>query len=172
MLQVLTIFSSCSFRSQALRETKELKWLDADDDDDNDNDQKKDKKKTISNKDVVCPFCKKSGHKTKIAKACLMHHEWLDINNASPKTVDGTNNLALIPPTITTTTTNHPVNGGSTGMGGISTSTTSTCLPLEPSFQNNGVTISSSLSNTGTNANANASTNTDTNAAGQQHISV
>lgn len=63
------------FRSQALRETKELKWLDID--------QRKDKKDIINNKNIVCPFCKKPGHKTRIAKACLLHDEWLDANKSS-----------------------------------------------------------------------------------------
>mmetsp|Transcript_9642 Transcript_9642/g.11118 ORF Transcript_9642/g.11118 Transcript_9642/m.11118 type:complete len:386 (-) Transcript_9642:194-1351(-) len=61
--------------SQALRETKELKWLDID--------QRKDKKDIINNKNIVCPFCKKPGHKTRIAKACLLHDEWLDANKSS-----------------------------------------------------------------------------------------
>uniref|UniRef100_A0A7S4AL70 DUF6824 domain-containing protein n=1 Tax=Pseudo-nitzschia australis TaxID=44445 RepID=A0A7S4AL70_9STRA len=76
--------------SQALRETKELKWLVGDDDNDNDgntnnnnNDIQKRhgfKKTAGSNKIVVCRFCGKTGHKTRIAKACLKHHEWLDVN--------------------------------------------------------------------------------------------
>eukprot|EP00537_Pseudo-nitzschia_pungens_P005472 CAMPEP_0172362618 /NCGR_PEP_ID=MMETSP1060-20121228/6197_1 /TAXON_ID=37318 /ORGANISM="Pseudo-nitzschia pungens, Strain cf. cingulata" /LENGTH=522 /DNA_ID=CAMNT_0013085169 /DNA_START=374 /DNA_END=1942 /DNA_ORIENTATION=+ len=77
--------------SQALRETKELKWLVGDNDNDenngnNDNNKQASetmKKKTVSNKDVVCPFCGKTGHKTKISKACLKHHEWLDVNGSS-----------------------------------------------------------------------------------------
>jgi DNA repair exonuclease SbcCD ATPase subunit len=79
-----------NLRSQALRETKELKWLI----DTYDDDQKEDtnKKKTIRNKDVVCPFCKKKGHKTRIAKACQKHHEWLDINNSSTKAALGSAN--------------------------------------------------------------------------------
>lgn len=62
-------------RSQALRETKELKWLNID--------ETKDKKDTISNKNIICPFCKIPGHKTKIAKACSFHNEWLDANKTS-----------------------------------------------------------------------------------------
>lgn len=62
-------------RSQALRETKELKWLNID--------ETKDKKDTISNKNIICPFCKLPGHKTKIAKACSFHNEWLDANKTS-----------------------------------------------------------------------------------------
>jgi hypothetical protein len=62
-------------RSQALRETKELKWLNID--------ETKDKKDTISNKNIICPFCKIPGHKTKIAKACSFHNEWLDANRTS-----------------------------------------------------------------------------------------
>jgi hypothetical protein len=63
-------------RSQALRETKELKWLDID---------QKDKKKGVSAKDIVCPFCNKIGHKTRIAKACLLHHQWLDAGKSDEK---------------------------------------------------------------------------------------
>ncbi len=71
----------CCVSSQALRETKVLKWLVASYDDDGKEDETK--KKVTRNKDVVCPFCKKKGHKTRIAKACLRHHEWLDINSSS-----------------------------------------------------------------------------------------
>lgn len=28
--------------------------------------------------EVKCPFCGKLGHRTKVSKACLNHHEWLD----------------------------------------------------------------------------------------------
>ena len=155
------------FRSQALRETKELKWLVGDDDDDNDNDndgnnnntnnnndddnQKRHgfkKKTTVSNKVVVCRFCGKTGHKTRIAKACLKHHEWLDVNanvnvsdndnvnvNSTPaektdsaKLVDvtGTNssiNPALLPlcPPSTTSTNNPAVSGdAATSSTGVS----------------------------------------------------
>jgi hypothetical protein len=67
-------------RSQALRETKELKWLDTNETRDkktNNNDN------NSSNKNIICPFCKKLGHKTKIAKSCLFHNEWLDANKAA-----------------------------------------------------------------------------------------
>jgi hypothetical protein len=64
--------------SQALRETKELKWLDI---------EQESKKQGLNPKNTVCPFCKKSGHKTRIAKACRFHHQWLDAgksdNNSS-----------------------------------------------------------------------------------------
>jgi hypothetical protein len=58
--------------SQALRETKELKWLQLE----------PKERKTMSNKSSVCPYCKKMGHKTKIAKACLLHYEWVVENSA------------------------------------------------------------------------------------------
>jgi hypothetical protein len=58
--------------SQALRETKELKWLQLE----------PKERKTMSNKSSVCPYCKKMGHKTKIAKACMLHHEWVAENSA------------------------------------------------------------------------------------------
>mmetsp|Transcript_7000 Transcript_7000/g.14429 ORF Transcript_7000/g.14429 Transcript_7000/m.14429 type:complete len:302 (+) Transcript_7000:161-1066(+) len=67
--------------SQALRETKTLKWLVESYDDDGK--EEANKKKVVRNKDVVCPFCKEKGHKTRIAKACLRHHEWLDINSST-----------------------------------------------------------------------------------------
>jgi len=67
--------------SQALRETKVLKWLVESYDDVGKEDETK--RKVARNKDVVCPFCKKKGHKTRIAKACLRHHEWLDMNTSS-----------------------------------------------------------------------------------------
>lgn len=66
--------------SQALRETKELKWLDID--------QKSDKK-SPSQKEVVCPFCQKSGHKTRIAKDCLFHHQWLDAGKSNENSASG-----------------------------------------------------------------------------------
>ena len=74
-------FSVLLFRSQALRETKALKWLVESYDDDGK--EEANKKKVVRNKDVVCPFCKKKGHKTRIAKACLRHHEWHDVNSSS-----------------------------------------------------------------------------------------
>jgi hypothetical protein len=58
--------------SQALRETKELKWLQLE----------PKERKTTSNKSSQCPYCKKMGHKTKIAKACLLHHEWVAENSS------------------------------------------------------------------------------------------
>jgi hypothetical protein len=57
--------------SQALRETKELKWLELEG-----NGQK-----SASSKSILCPFCLKNGHKTKIANACLRHHEWIAENS-------------------------------------------------------------------------------------------
>jgi len=82
--------------SQALRETKELKWLvDSYEDVQKENSNKQ---KTNSNKDVVCPFCKRTGHKTRIAKACLKHHEWLDINNPSKTAVDSTTKSNVVMP--------------------------------------------------------------------------
>jgi hypothetical protein len=67
---VVTMEKARKKTSQALRETKELKWLEI----------APRERKTPSNKNNVCPFCKKWGHKTKIAKACKLHHEWLDAN--------------------------------------------------------------------------------------------
>lgn len=72
---VVTMEKARKKTSQALRETKELKWLNID--------ETKDKKDTISNKNIICPFCKVPGHKTKIAKACSFHNEWLDANKTS-----------------------------------------------------------------------------------------
>ncbi|OEU16308.1 hypothetical protein FRACYDRAFT_238901 [Fragilariopsis cylindrus CCMP1102] len=72
---VVTMEKARKKTSQALRETKELKWLNID--------ETKDKKDTISNKNIICPFCKIPGHKTKIAKACSFHNEWLDANKTS-----------------------------------------------------------------------------------------
>jgi hypothetical protein len=67
---VVTMEKARKKTSQALRETKELKWLETE----------QREKKTLINKDTVCPFCRLPGHKTKIAKACKLHHEWLDAN--------------------------------------------------------------------------------------------
>jgi hypothetical protein len=67
---VVTMEKARKKTSQALRETKELKWLEI----------APRERKTPSNKNNVCPFCKKWGHKTKIAKACKLHYEWLDAN--------------------------------------------------------------------------------------------
>jgi hypothetical protein len=75
---VVTMEKARKKTSQALRETKELKWLDID--------QNKEKKGP-SQKEVVCPFCQKTGHKTRIAKSCLFHHQWLDAgktNSSAP----------------------------------------------------------------------------------------
>jgi hypothetical protein len=68
---VVTMEKARKKTSQALRETKELKWLEIE----------TKERKTPTNKNTICPFCKKPGHKTKIAKACLLHHEWLDANS-------------------------------------------------------------------------------------------
>ncbi len=68
---VVTMDKARKKTSQALRETKELKWLDLS--------EAKERKVPID-KNTICPYCKKPGHKTKIAKACLKHHEWLDAN--------------------------------------------------------------------------------------------
>ncbi|KAL3907668.1 MAG: hypothetical protein SGARI_003426, partial [Bacillariaceae sp.] len=71
---VVTMEKARKKTSQALRETKTLMWLDLD---------KKTMKKGTSSKDVVCPFCKKPGHKTRIAKSCDFHHQWLDAGKSS-----------------------------------------------------------------------------------------
>jgi hypothetical protein len=42
-----------------------------------------DKKKGVRSKDIVCPFCKKTGHKTRIAKACHYHDQWVDAGGKS-----------------------------------------------------------------------------------------
>lgn len=68
---VVTMEKARKKTSQALRETKLLKWLEI---------EPNKERKTSSNKSAICPYCKKPGHKTKIAKACLLHHEWLDPN--------------------------------------------------------------------------------------------
>lgn len=73
-------------RSQALRETKELKWLDIDEIKAGGNGAKK---KTANKKDLICPFCQLPGHKTRIASACLKHHEWLDASKADAKADQG-----------------------------------------------------------------------------------
>lgn len=72
---VVTMEKARKKTSQALRETKELKWLEIE----------PRERKMRSNKNSICPFCKKAGHKTKIAKACLRHHEWLDANPTKSK---------------------------------------------------------------------------------------
>lgn len=77
---VVTMEKARKKTSQALRETKELKWLDID--------QKNDKK-SPSQKEVVCPFCQKSGHKTRIAKDCLFHHQWLDAGKSNENSASG-----------------------------------------------------------------------------------
>lgn len=64
--------------SQALRETKELKWLELSD--------VQEESVDVVTQNAVCPFCSKPGHKTKIAKACLKHHEWLASNVAAAVT--------------------------------------------------------------------------------------
>ena len=64
--------------SQALRETKELKWLEL----------APRERKTPNTKDCVCPHCGLTGHKTKIAKACLRHHEWVTENSNNTGAVD------------------------------------------------------------------------------------
>ena len=68
---VVTMDRARKKTSQALRETKELKWLDL---------EPKERKST-SNKNCVCPYCHKMGHKTKIAKDCDRHHEWVKEND-------------------------------------------------------------------------------------------
>eukprot|EP00934_Nitzschia_sp_Nitz4_P007780 Nitzschia sp. Nitz4//scaffold6_size259037//200548//201864//NITZ4_001107-RA/size259037-processed-gene-0.89-mRNA-1//-1//CDS//3329556992//7770//frame0 len=72
---VVTMEKARKKTSQALRETKVLKWLEID--------PNKERKAAMS-KNIVCPYCNLPGHKTKIAKACLRHHEWLDPNTAYP----------------------------------------------------------------------------------------
>jgi hypothetical protein len=74
---VVTMEKARKKTSQALRETKELKWLDID---------KKTTKSGPTQKDVVCSLCKKTGHKTRIAKACLFHHQWLDAGRSNEST--------------------------------------------------------------------------------------
>ena len=77
-LYVVTMEKARKKTSQALRETKELKWLDLD---------KPPMKKGTSSKDVICPFCKKPGHKTRIAKQCDFHHQWLDAGKSGGSSV-------------------------------------------------------------------------------------
>jgi hypothetical protein len=77
---VVTMEKARKKTSQALRETKELKWLEL----------SETKERTLpTTKNSVCPYCKKQGHKTKIAKACLKHHEWLDANAGSENAAAG-----------------------------------------------------------------------------------
>jgi hypothetical protein len=72
---VVTMEKARKKTSQALRETKELKWLGL-------SSEPKESKPTAA-KDTICPYCKRPGHKTKIAKACLKHNEWLEANAAN-----------------------------------------------------------------------------------------
>jgi len=66
---VVTMEKARKKASQALRETKELKWLELSD--------FEEPTEETSKNDNLCPFCNQPGHKTKIAKACLEHHEWM-----------------------------------------------------------------------------------------------
>jgi hypothetical protein len=74
---VVTMEKARKKTSQALRETKELKWLDL---------SENKERNPPTTKNSVCPYCNKQGHKTRIAKACLKHHEWLDANFSSEDT--------------------------------------------------------------------------------------
>ena len=65
---VITMEKARKKASQALRETKELKWLEL---------SECQEPEEVIAKNTVCPFCNKPGHKTKIAKSCLKHHEWM-----------------------------------------------------------------------------------------------
>lgn len=130
--------------SQALRETKELKWFI---ETENEEDEKKgvDKKNTVSNKDTVCPFCGKKGHKTRIAKACSKHHEWCHVNNTPQRSaVDGDSHNAVTQPRIAP---NVFANGANTRSGGMTTS-----LPLvgDGTLQNKIGVIPAPLQNLGT----------------------
>lgn len=83
---VVTMEKARKKTSQALRETKDLKWLEL---------TECQPTAAAASKSSVCPYCHKTGHKTKIAKACLKHHEWEAANgvaSSSPKTSesDGT----------------------------------------------------------------------------------
>jgi hypothetical protein len=65
---VVTMEKARKKASQALRETKELKWLEL---------AECQEPEEVITKSALCPFCNKPGHKTKIAKSCLKHHEWM-----------------------------------------------------------------------------------------------
>lgn len=82
---VVTMDKARKKTSQALRETKELKWLDL---------SETKERKAPMEKNTVCPHCDQPGHKTKIAKACLKHREWLDAN-AEKGSPDGTETPSL-----------------------------------------------------------------------------
>jgi hypothetical protein len=78
---VVTVEKARKKASQALRETKELKWLELSD---------FQEPAEVGTKNSRCPFCSKPGHKTKIAKACLKHHEWMASNIATAETTSST----------------------------------------------------------------------------------
>ncbi|KAG7338602.1 hypothetical protein IV203_029776 [Nitzschia inconspicua] len=99
---VVTMEKARKKTSQALRETKELKWLNYD--------QKSDKKGP-SQKDIVCPFCKKIGHKTRIAKACLFHHQWLDAGKPNGNGADINQNPTSSPVIFANETTKEQAKG-------------------------------------------------------------
>jgi hypothetical protein len=84
---VVTMDKARKKTSQALRETKELKWLDL---------SETKERKAPTEKNTVCPYCEKHGHKTKIAKACLKHREWLDAN-AEKGSLQGTETATSTP---------------------------------------------------------------------------
>ena len=87
--------------SQALRETKELKWLDTDTEEKNKLNKTTSGTGTIGlntsiGKDnIVCTYCGLPGHKTKIAKACRFHHEWLDANPMRQTSKLNSNGVAI-----------------------------------------------------------------------------
>jgi hypothetical protein len=88
---VVTMARARRKTSQALRETKELKWLGNGNEKPKSEGTKKRKAKkeekgegeenpprnTKLRSGVICSYCHQPGHKTKAAKACLKHHEWV-----------------------------------------------------------------------------------------------
>lgn len=87
---VTTLEKARKKTSQALRETKELKWLDL---------SENKERVTFVAKVSVCPYCNHPGHKTRIAKACLKHHEWLDANTPGQQPAVSENGDSVSPPT-------------------------------------------------------------------------
>ena len=105
---VVTMEKARKKTSQALRETKELKWLEIE----------PRERKTNNSKNSVCPFCKKAGHKTKIAKACLRHHEWLDANAIKTSEEGGiANEVTAVAMTVQVAPTSGTKDAGNHGDG-------------------------------------------------------
>ena len=96
---VVTMARARRKTSQALRETKELKWLKLNNDDGKGGGSSKKQAQVASgpNKNAICPFCNQVGHKTKAAKACLRHGEWVNENGSKSALPNNTSKKTAIP---------------------------------------------------------------------------